>query len=1133
MTQDQRASSHIAAWNGVVLFITVLPFRLMPILLLSSSLLTFLPPPQAPSRPDATGLYRVLVIHSSTAGRFERVIPMASLSLAFEFPSTTSAISFPASTAPAWVHGQFPPALTLTKNRLAEDLIADVPFLSIGILAFGVATFFFVMNRMQKHVFAALIAALLAFISAILDFGQLLIISKGIFSTGVFPLRISRELGYAASFGIRFYFFWLFVAIPPRGEILILATLARNNASSPVQNKPHSASWDRWGAAGILAKYTLLLGTLAIAVIQSIWRLGFTVGLVRFTAVYFADSILQIAMSALFILKLFGNSYTSPLMPRWRTIRDYLPMMTAILIGLGIAIGNILCSALISFRLSVHSPIHAVRFSECPLGRFLQAVELYIIILYVLIARFYKMPVRTSILAETPPRHRGRGDSSFIGIDMNESMRISAFRVSPPNVSTPDLPAAQELVAAQADGAPARSQRPTASRRQSATGWITSWIQNRLSSRPVDQETDQQVLSRRDLELGEEERYDYTNDKKRFSADQSTLTSSMRPIRQVEYGSQYPGYPSTQTTSLDTPTESKSRSTFAATYTPATSYVPTESMPAGPSLVRSLSAKSTTMPPVAVLPPVGPLNIRTLPSNPRPRPRSPPEFTPPAVPATTTMRILSPPPVLELNTSPSGLSFHLSQDETSEDAPYLNLRKDSAGNQGDQSSAHLEGIIASLDYELLPEKEMKSQRDIRADSATYSPAAASFLQNQFELERSVSNLQRYDLDSSPTPREGYEFADGENRSVPSFERESTSLRSDFTLSNFPTPPLAGQGYPDSQRSSPALRPDEISLENIRFTLLPPRLLTVPNGRQTSFPSTTRGSDLLRSSVLNAQQWDVTSFIGGGGAFGLSVMPDYRFSRVCISFVGSEARASLVTRPESQGRPLSLVRNPTRRDTLDTQRLSMVIEAISNNGGTPDLSDDGSLLDARILQVQRANSLTRARLESLPPATPSSVNSMVLEPTPEPVPEVPTPLPPAAERLAAFRAQTAHKRKPTLPSNPRPAYRTASPSTQRRGSPTADSPTLGSEPLLQSQSPSQPQPSIQVQVGGMQTQPTTTPPTWANTSPLTPPRGLRNMRIGTPVERPQYENELLSGAFERPRPAPLVLANTGSLSGRAI
>jgi hypothetical protein len=34
----------------------------------------------------------------------------------------------------------------------AESLIADVPFYSVGILAFGVATFFIVMNRMQKYV---------------------------------------------------------------------------------------------------------------------------------------------------------------------------------------------------------------------------------------------------------------------------------------------------------------------------------------------------------------------------------------------------------------------------------------------------------------------------------------------------------------------------------------------------------------------------------------------------------------------------------------------------------------------------------------------------------------------------------------------------------------------------------------------------------------------------------------------------------------------------------------------------------------------------------------------------------------------------------------------------------------------
>lgn len=132
--------------------------------------------------------------------------------------------------------------------------------------------------------------------------------------------------------------------MPPRGEISVLPTPGRSRTSPIMDDEFHSGSWGRWGITGVLAKYALLMGTIAVGVTQAIWRLGFSFGLLRFTGVYRADAILQLVMSALFLLKLGGNSYISPLMPRWRTVRDYLPVATAISFGLGIAIGNLLCS---------------------------------------------------------------------------------------------------------------------------------------------------------------------------------------------------------------------------------------------------------------------------------------------------------------------------------------------------------------------------------------------------------------------------------------------------------------------------------------------------------------------------------------------------------------------------------------------------------------------------------------------------------------------------------------------------------------------------------------------------------------------------------------------------------------------
>ncbi|CAE6453959.1 unnamed protein product [Rhizoctonia solani] len=1071
---------------------------------------------------------------------------MSSTSLAFEFPSTTSTIPLPtgSTTAPAWMRGQFPSSLTLTDNRLAEGLIADVPFYSVGILAIGVATFFFVMNRMQKHVFNALLATFLAFLAAIIDFGQLIIISRGIFTGTVFPLRIARELGYAVSFGMRFFFFWQFVAMPPRGEIPVLPTPGRgrgNRTSFVIEDEFHSGSWGRWGLVGILTKYALLMGAIAIGVTQAIWRLGFAFGLIRFTSVYQADAIMQIVMSGLFLLKLAGNSYISPLMPRWKTVRDYLPIVTAISVGLGVAVGNLLC----------------MRFSESPLGRFLQAIELYIIILYVLIATFYKMPVRASMLADALGRDRARVNSSFVGINLSGSMRASTFRVTPPNVSTPELPTTRELEAAGMNGVPTRLLRPDNGRRQSTAERLAAWIQNRLSGRPEDRELEQQRLSRRDAESGQMESYDYTKEKKGSA---NSDMSSMRSVKEPDYGWRDAMYanvrtPPTGTTTAvnDTPqfpkvpgpsepSYSKLReSPTTASYTPATSYAPAESKPAGPRGPSTIPTISSPMVPRAFSPiiaaslaPVNPLSVRSLPSNPRLRPReeSPsPEPAPPAppAPAPPPASIRMPSPVL--TESPSGTSFRITREygwPSPSLAPLpkaqLNPRQQMA-NPGDESPIYgLDGIIQSLGGDLLPDEELRSQQGsvMERNSAPYSPGAASFLRTQADLDRSVADLQKFGSSRSPASlRPLYALPDGTNPSDPSFGPESTSLRSDFTLSNFPSPPATVLGYSGlAQRNSVAAGTREVDFDDIRFTLTPPRMPAAIDGRQLSFPSTTRGSDIfqLQSRVAetpNRTQWDVTSFIGG-----------------------SESRTPLsaaITRPDSQGRPLSYARNQLRRDTIDTQRLSMVIEALSNGASTPDPPDEegeGSVRGARLIDVRRASSLSRARIVEGPlSATPSSVNST----TPERAVEPPAPMPTAAERLAAFRARPPLKA--TLPSTPRPAYRADSPPAQERsplGKPAPVLPEAESQPILQ------PQPSIsavQAQPSGSQAQQPifpqslVLPPTIRTNNVLSPPRGLRNLRIGGPVEQPQNQGALRTGAFERPRPAPLVLAN-GNNVGRA-
>ncbi|KAH7345194.1 hypothetical protein B0J17DRAFT_712801 [Rhizoctonia solani] len=994
---------------------------------------------------------------------------MSSTSLAFEFPSTTSTIPLPtgSTTVPAWMRGQFPSSLTLTDNRLAEGLIADVPFYSVGILAIGVATFFFVMNRMQKHVFNALLATFLAFLSAIIDLGQLIIINRGVFTGTVFSLRIALRLH----------------ALQRRNTGPTDARSRSGNRSSfVIEDEFHSGSWGRWGLVGILTKYALLLGALRSGLRR---RFGDLDRHVRFVPPQARGQLIHL-----------------PLIPRWRTVRDYLPVVAAISIGIGVAVGNLLC----------------MRFSESPLGRFLQAIELYIIILYVLIATFYKIPVRASMLADALGRDRARINSSFVGINMSGSMRASTFRVTPPNVPTPELPTTRELEAAGMNGVPTRLLRPDNDRRQSTAERLAAWIQNRLSGRPGDRELEQQRLSRRDAESGQMESYDYTEEKKGSA---NSDASSMRSVREPDYGWRDAMYanvrtPPTGTTTAvnDTPqfpkvpdpgepSYSKLReSPTVASYTPATSYAPAESRPAGPRGPSTIPTVSSPMvsgafsPIIAAsLAPVNPLSIRSLPSNPRLRPReeSPsPEPAPPAppAPAPAPMRMSSP----VLTESPSGTSFRITREygwPSPSLAPLpkaqLNPRQQMA-NPGDESPIYgLEGIIQSLGGDLLPDEELRSQQGsvMRRNSAPYSPGAASFLRTQADIDRSVADLRKFESSRSPVSlRPLYALPGGANPSDPSLGPESTSLRSDFTLSNFPSPPAAVLGYPGlAQRNSVAAGPGEVDFDDIRFTLTPPRMPAAIDGRQLSFPSTTRGSDIfqLQSRIAetpNKTQWDVTSFIGG-----------------------SESRtpsSAAITRPDSQGRPLSYARNQLRRDTVDTQRLSMVIEALSNGASTPDPPDEegeGSVRGARLVDLRRASSLSRARIR-------------VVEP--------PAPMPTAAERLAAFRARPPLKT--TLPSTPRPAYRVDSPPAQER------TPLGKPAPVL-------PEPESQPAQQPIFSQPLVLPPTIRTNNMLSPPRGLRNLRIGGPVEQPQNENALRTGAFERPRPAPLVLAN-GNNAGRA-
>ncbi|KAK0198485.1 hypothetical protein F5146DRAFT_1019786 [Armillaria mellea] len=267
----------------------------------------------------------------------------------------------------------FTASLSLSDDTAVESVLADIPFFCIGIMAFGISTFFLVMKQVNLPSLYLYLSALLAFTASIFDLSQLLArgsfnVVRGYDADSVRGLINTREVSLALSAGFRFMFFWTFVAERPRGE----PPPVLGKAEYVPRYHAHSASWQRWGYLGFILKWGLLALTVAIPIMQIIWRIvQRQVGLI-----YTVESTIEVVASSLFILKLFLNIFLSPLNPWWLWVLSYLGPIVALLISLGIGIGQLVLFA----------------FSETTLGRFLQALELYILIVFLLLDAFYITP---------------------------------------------------------------------------------------------------------------------------------------------------------------------------------------------------------------------------------------------------------------------------------------------------------------------------------------------------------------------------------------------------------------------------------------------------------------------------------------------------------------------------------------------------------------------------------------------------------------------------------------------------------------------------------------------------------------------------------------------------------------------
>lgn len=234
-----------------------------------------------------------------------------------------------------------------------DKLLADIPALSVGLLGFATFTFFMILKKVKLSVFLEICAkahshfslfrrrapfliltsVLFLFFAAILDLARISLlhdntgperhVTKGV----THSLITVREGLSSASAGLRFLYFWAFVSQPPLCELGTDSFL-----------RLHSGSWLHWGLTGRVLRWATLTSSIAILVLQAVWRL-----MTRQSGpVYDIESSLEISTSVVYIVKLFLNSLIVEQHCRRQTLWQYSATLFALLINLGVGIGNLL-----------------------------------------------------------------------------------------------------------------------------------------------------------------------------------------------------------------------------------------------------------------------------------------------------------------------------------------------------------------------------------------------------------------------------------------------------------------------------------------------------------------------------------------------------------------------------------------------------------------------------------------------------------------------------------------------------------------------------------------------------------------------------------------------------------------------
>ena len=142
-------------------------------------------------------------------------------------------------------------------------------------------------------------------------------------------LRAVREALSSIASGLRFLYFWAFVSQAPLCEQGLASFLPM-----------HSGSWLQWGLIGTVLRWSTLVASFTIFVLQALWRLVHP--LRKFGPVYDVESAFEITTSGVYIIKLILNALLVEESCRRQTLWQYSTAFFALIINSSIGIGNLL-----------------------------------------------------------------------------------------------------------------------------------------------------------------------------------------------------------------------------------------------------------------------------------------------------------------------------------------------------------------------------------------------------------------------------------------------------------------------------------------------------------------------------------------------------------------------------------------------------------------------------------------------------------------------------------------------------------------------------------------------------------------------------------------------------------------------